>query len=152
MKIHALTAAIAVIAFSLFFPSEAHAQQNAIQAQTAADAERDAQGYNAITWAAYGCLGGLACGIGGGIPIYLSQTSQRPTPADRLIGKPPDYVQAYTEKYQQKAKSKRLRYTAGGCTVGTGACLVSACLFRESIADFILLSIVDAFIEEAENQ
>ena len=48
MRTHTLVAAIAVI-FSVYF-AEAHAQQNAIHAQAIADAERDSQGHNAITW------------------------------------------------------------------------------------------------------
>lgn len=65
-------------------------------------------------YAFLGCAGITALGSYYAIYSYNSEP-----PALRLIGKPPVYVEAYTEAYQKKMRSLRLKWS----TVGVGLIL-----------------------------
>lgn len=77
------------------------------KANAEADAERDA---NKPLWLAGGCLFsvftvGLAYGI-------------HPLPrTERLIGKSPDYVWAYTQVYKENRRDLQIRYSMIGCGI-----------------------------------
>lgn len=83
-----------------------------ICAQAEADAEKDEGG--AI---AFG-IGGFLCGVIGFLIAYASTPK---APAERLVGKDPNYVQAYSTCYEKKAKSIR---TKAACTGWSMAVLV----------------------------
>ena len=76
-------------------------------AQAAAEAE-----VNMSLWFATGCLLNVF-GI-------ISAFSVRPSPPEsHLIGKSPEYVEAFTEAYLQKAKSIQREGAIAGCLAGT---------------------------------
>ena len=57
--------------------------------------------------------------IGGVAVIATSQVMTQNPPAYRLVGKHPEYVDAYTTEYRKAIKRKRLILTSIGCVVGT---------------------------------
>lgn len=79
------------------------------RAQGEADAESEV---NKMAWVGIGFLLGLV-----GVIIAYAVT---PTPPQaRLIGKSPEYVTAYTQAFQSKAKSIQGTQSVVGCLVGT---------------------------------
>ena len=59
-----------------------------------------------------GCIGGMTIFAGSQlVPVRL--------PSERLIGKSPAYINAYTKTYKKEVKDKRLIYTATGCLAGS---------------------------------
>ena len=82
-----------------------------------ADGERRAKSdISGGTWFAIGCLAGL---IG-----YLIALSEPNPPAMQLLGKPPEYVAAYTDCYREKGKNIKSKNALTGCLVGTGISIV----------------------------
>jgi len=82
-----------------------------------AEGERQARSdISGGTWFAIGCLAGL---IG-----YLIAMSEPNPPAMQLMGKPPEYVAAYTDCYRNKGKSIKTKNALTGCLVGTGVSVV----------------------------
>ena len=79
----------------------------------------NAQGYGA-------CIGGVV-----GLSMFPVASVLRPViPApERLLGKSPEYVSAYTAAYEQQIRSARLRSAAAGVAVGTAV----SCLFGLSM-------------------
>ena len=66
----------------------------------------------------YAFLGGAALtGLASYWAIYSLNSEP---PALRLIGKTPEYVEAYTDAYKKKMRSLRMMWSA----VGTGGCLI----------------------------
>lgn len=61
-------------------------------------------------------IGGFFCGVFGLIFAYSSNPR---VPADKLLGKSPDYVSTYTRCYKQEAKSKNIRASLFGWGIGT---------------------------------
>ena len=57
-------------------------------------------------------------------PTVFSLIHSPVPPADRLLGKSPDWVNAYTQAYQRGVKRHRAAASLGGCVAGT-ATLVS---------------------------
>ena len=95
--------------FSLFlYPIVIQAQQT--EAQTAAaTARRDAsQDVSVISWG----IGGFFCSIFAVAYAYLDKPT---VPADRLVGKSPEYVAFYTDTYLQEAKKQRSQSALIGC-------------------------------------
>lgn len=123
--VHILVFFMAVLVFSI--SSVTFAQQNSKQVEAIIAAQRDAKGaVNQGGWWLYGsCLIGA---IMAGREPQLSQAS-----AARLVGKSPEYVEAYTKAY--KAKVKNLRQSAA-----TPGCLTT--VFSTGIL-FIILSALD---------
>ena len=117
---HVLVFLMAVLIFSMPFvtlaqqnvePAEAitDAEKDAMVAKATADAERDAQADTDTTfWFIIGCFGSV---LG-----FLYANFDVPTvPAERLIGKSPDYVTVYSSVYVRKSKAVRQDRVIKGC-------------------------------------
>jgi hypothetical protein len=66
-------------------------------------------------------VGGLFCGVFGLIFAYSSNPQ---VPAEKLLGKSPDYVSTYTRCYKQEAKSKNVRASLIGWGIGVAIFVV----------------------------
>ena len=86
--------------------------------QAMLDANADVDQYvSSVSW----FIGGFICGCFA--PLY-AVIDTADVPASRLVGKPSEYVLAYTSAYQSKAKSKRIKISSIGCVVGTAVGVV----------------------------
>ena len=79
------------------------------------------------------CTGSL---IGGVVGVSVIPISGRMQPvsvpaAEHLLGKPPEYIEAYNEAYTQKIRSMRFNYTLYG-----GGLLAGGCLLLPMLASF----------------
>ena len=129
---HVLVFLMAVLTFSM--PFVTLAQQNVAPAETitdvtkaTADAERDAQADTDTTfWFIVGCFGSI---LG-----FLYANYNVPTvPADRLIGKSPDYVTTYSSVYVRESKAIRQNRVVTGCvTSAIAGVVLSGCLIVTS--------------------
>ena len=140
---HALVFFMALLTFSLPFLTPA--QEQTVVTQAIADAKKDAiANVNGAFWFATGCLLCLspicmgAILFGTSLDRYLSDTncsglslifvpiigivgtySYRPDPpASRLIGKPPEYVIAYTAAYKSEKGKLQAQWAAVGFCTG----------------------------------
>ena len=119
------------------------------EAQAIPDATRDAENYNATSWAIGGmlaiptslgacvlapdlflsvtsndagsvlCLGAIPAAV-----IIAARTSKVSPPTARLMGKSPEYVSVYVKTYTSLVKHKRQQYAIMGCAVGSLASAV----------------------------
>lgn len=115
-KILALLIAILMVStpFAIF------AQQNSLQAEAIAAAERDAQNnVNESRWFLSGCFGGPPGCYGFGSPAG-TDSAVPPLPAARLLGKSPEYIAFYAKAYSKKAKELQTRSATAGCISGVG--------------------------------
>ena len=71
---------------------------------------------------------------GGLLPLVGIYSYKGPPPAERLIGKSPEYVELYTNAYTAKARSIRIKSAAGGVATGCGLSLIGF-LITISISD-----------------
>lgn len=102
---------MAVLTFSM--PFVTFAQQNSLQAEAIAAAERDAQNdINKGLWFLGGCFGGV-------IGVIIAYGIEPSPPATRLLGKSPEYVDFYTQAYVEKANKLQTNSALGGCCVTT---------------------------------
>jgi len=62
----------------------------------------------------------LSVGIIGSFAVVGSQYYDTAPPIDKLIGKTPEYVLAYTDTYIHEIRKKRLFPSVVGCTIGSG--------------------------------
>lgn len=100
-----------VLTFST--PFATFAQQNSLQMEAIAAAERDAQNdVNRGLWFLGGCFGGV-------IGVIIAYSVAPAPPATRLLGKLPEYVAFYTQAYTNKAKKLQTNSALGGCCVST---------------------------------
>ena len=76
----------------------------------------------------------ILSGIGGLLTIGDALTHAPAPPVQRLLGKSPDWVNAYTEAYQKSIKRYNAKITVEGFLTGTA---ISACMFY-SIVDPVL--------------
>ncbi len=78
----------------------------------------DTQCNSAVIGFAVGCLT---------LPLAIGFSSKHPPP-ERLLGKSPEYIQAYTDTYKSQTLSLRSRSAAGGLALGTiiGCLLLAA--------------------------
>ena len=67
----------------------------------------------------YGCLGGWATGFMGS--VYGIYKLGGRVPAERLIGKSPEYVEVYTKTYKRKIGLKRAAIAASGSALSWAA-------------------------------
>ena len=75
----------------------------------------DTQTTGAYIGTAAGCLS---------LPLALVLAPINPSPA-RLLGKTPEYVEAYTQKYKSETQILRLKHVGKGLALGTGlGCLI----------------------------
>ena len=103
-----------VINFAQQNPIETKAQIEAeARAQAIADAENDT---NKTNWFMAGCFLSV-------LGVAIANVSKAPVPAERLIGKPPAYVAAYTSSYQAKLTEIQTKWALRGCAVIPVACL-----------------------------
>ena len=81
-----------------------------IEAQAVADAKRDIASSSINSWYYMGfCLGGI------GVIAALAAT---PTvPADKLLGKSPEYVLYYSKAYKSEMRRQRTKNASIGCCV-----------------------------------
>ena len=68
----------------------------------------------------------MLSGIGGLLTIGDTLTHAPAPPVQRLLGKSPDWVNAYTEAYQKSIKRYNAKATFDGSLTGTA---ISACMF-----------------------
>ena len=95
---------IAVLGFSM--SSVPFAQQNSERVEAIIAAEQDAKAtVNQDQWWAYGCF---LIGV-----IAADKTPQ--PPAARLVGKSPEYVEAYTQAYEEKVRNLQRSAATPGC-------------------------------------
>ena len=80
------------------------------------DARQDL-GHNAdLRWFAYG----TGCWV---FAVVHASVSTPTVPSDRLLGKTPKYVNAYTEAYKSSIKNRRMEISAVGWVVSMAATL-----------------------------
>ena len=116
MPFRVFSCAMALLLLSM--PCLTLAQQTNDAAQAIADAKRDAKNApNSYVWYPAGCFLGVA-----GILIAAVYTPH--PPAEKLLGKSPEYIAYYTSTYQQVAKDDQVTEATLGCLTGT--CLVGA--------------------------
>ena len=105
---------VTVLTFSM--PFVTLAQQNALQAEAIADAEKDAAiDVDRTYWFQRGCFVDLGA---------LTQVNEAFPPASRLIGKSPEYTAYYTDAYKAKASelqssAARNGFITTGCFLGS---------------------------------
>ena len=105
------------------------AQQSPIVLDARLAAERDAKvDVNQLNWRLFGF--GMAF-IGGGcllgtLSVASAYTHQPTPPQGRFLGKSPEYILAYTNAYESKARRLQVESAAIGCIAGsvTAASLV----------------------------
>ena len=86
------------------------------------DARRDA-GLN-LSWLAYGA----GCWM---FAVLHASVNDPPVPSDRLLGKSPKYVNAYTDKYKRSVKNQRMEMSAIGWGVSLAAAFWLWNIFRD---------------------
>ena len=104
---------VTVLTFSV--PFVTLAQQNALQAEAIADAEKDAAiNVNTTRWFWRGCFGGVRA---------LIQIYEPSPPAVRLIGRSPEYIAYYTDAYKAKASKLQSSAVKQGCITAGAVCV-----------------------------
>ena len=76
------------------------------------------------TGVVYGCLGGWGIGFTGS--VYGIYKLGGRAPSERLIGKPPEYIEVYTATYKRKIGIERAKRAAVGSVMLQGLLLVLA--------------------------
>jgi hypothetical protein len=92
------------------------------------DANRDT---SACLWLGAGCLFNL---LGVGVAYFVAATP----PVSRLLGRPPEYVDAYTEAYRAAVRRIRLESALHGCCLGTAAAVVIGVLIAAAAASALM--------------
>lgn len=136
---HVLVFLMAVLTLSMSFITLA--QQNSMEAQITAVAEADAnRDVNKPLWFGTGCLlSGLTfLPLLGWYslllpPVGLAGTYfyQPDPPFSRLMGKSPEYVDAYTQTYKSKRGNIQVRWASAGCV--SGCVVVGGVLFAVGV-------------------
>ena len=104
-----------VLIFSM--PCVVLSQQTNDAAQAIAQAKNDVK--EPFVWLAGSFLTSVALGcLGGSVVIATSLVIPAEAPTYRLLGKSPDYVNAYVNTYKKEVKQKRLIHTSTGCVAG----------------------------------
>ena len=113
LKSPAQILALLMVVLTFSMPFVTFAQQNPLQMEAIAAAERDAQNdVNKGLWFLGGCFGGV-------IGVIVAYSVKPSPPATRLLGKSPEYVAFYTHAYTEKAKKLQTNSALGGCCVST---------------------------------
>ncbi|MDE0015376.1 MAG: conotoxin [Candidatus Poribacteria bacterium] len=104
---------ILLIALMFFTPIVSIAQQQSDAVQAIADAKRDGKNANtSYIWFPAGCVLGV-------VGIVLAGVYTPPVPAEKLLGKSPEYVAYYTSTYQKVARDDQLMEATLGCVFST---------------------------------
>ena len=109
------------------------AQQNTVALDAKSDAEFDAEDdVNTMLWFAAGGILGVAGNLPlGAVAVGGAYFYQPVPPAERLLGKPPAYVSAYTDAYKASSRNLRLSAAAKGALGGTAIfCLLGVLNIR----------------------
>jgi len=112
-------------------------------AHAQAAAEREV---SKLTWFGVGCAVNVA-----GFAIATLTTS--PPPESHLMGRSPEYVEAFTTAYKEKSRNIQMVYAGWGCAASTGGCCVLSYIvlidwsksLSEAIGLFFLEWLLDAF-------
>lgn len=104
---------LVVLTFSIPFVPLAQENSTAT-ADAIADAERD---MNKTSWFMAGCFLNI-------IGVAAAQMRTPSVPAERLIGKSPEYVAVYTVRYQERLSKLQMNYALSGCALGSVGCIV----------------------------
>lgn len=137
MKI-AVTLLIILFSISALFLAEGTEETHDAEiTQAASDAERDANLYNASSWAISSCIASsVSVGIGGICVItYAGFSEVKPSP-ERLLGKTPIYITVYQSTYREKVKRKRVNSARVGCVIGS------------TIGAYIAVKSIEAMVED----
>jgi len=86
-------------------------------AQICSTAENDAKAHSSTGYA----VGGFFCGVFG---FAIAAVSSPKPPIEKIDGKSPEYVSAYTRCYADKAKKKNMGSACGGWALGAAASLL----------------------------
>lgn len=109
---HRILSCLAIFIFVATFPLQAIEPHPDAQ-QAVIDAKSDANlNISPFAWGAYS----FACSIVA-LPHAFLGTPE--IPIERMIGKSPEYIDIYTQMYQQHAKHRRLRAAAIGCGISS---------------------------------
>lgn len=113
---------ILITVFVLDMSQVASAQTSEVE-QATADARRDAElNVSPLAWGS----AGLVCGFFAPIYAYVALPE---IPVGALLGKSPEYVDAYTLVYQENARRRRLQASVIGCAIASAASSVAYYLF-----------------------
>ncbi len=107
---------IVVLVFNL--PYLTLAQQNPIEAEAKVKAVADAESdVNRTSWFMAGCFMNI-------IGVLIARTNITPVPAERFVGKSPEYIAIYTLNYQTERSKILTKSAVQGCATGTLALMV----------------------------
>lgn len=131
---------VLMLGLSLNMSLRCLAQQNTVALDAKSDAEYDAEDdVNTTLWLAAGGILGTAgsCLLGavavGGAYVY------QPVPrAERLLGKPAEYVSLYTDAYKARSRRLQLDAAAKGALGGTAVFFLLGTLKIKPWADFVI--------------
>lgn len=120
-------------------PMNCFAQQNRGVLNAKSDAEFDAEeDINTTVWLAAGGLLGVAGNLPlGVVAIGGAYVYQPIPPAERLLGKPAEYVSIYTDAYKARARRLQLGAAAKGALGGSAAFCLLGVLKIKPWADFV---------------
>lgn len=98
---------ICIFLIILMIVTPALTQQSSDYLTGKADGARDGASAASPLW----IVAGIGCGVFGVGAAYLMPPSP---PAERLIGKSPEYVAGYTESYRNSARNRQTLYACAG--------------------------------------
>ena len=105
-------------------------QDSVLDARFAAQRDADAD-VNPMRWRLLGLFGGLLGGCLLGSVMVAGAYIQVPTPpAERFIGKSPEYILTYTTTYESRTRKRQVENTTVGCIGGSVASAFLVIYFR----------------------
>ena len=131
---------VLMFGLSLNVSMSCFAQQNTIILAAKSDAEFDAEEViNTTLWLATGGILGVVGNLPLGIVAMGGAYIYQPIPsAERLLGKPADYVSIYTDAYKARARRLQLEAAGKGALGGSAAfCLLGMVLNIKPWADWV---------------
>lgn len=129
MRIHTVFQIFVITVFVLALSQIASAQQVSEVEQATADARRDAElNVSPIAWGS----AGFVCSFFAPIYAYLAMPE---VPVGALLGRSPEYVDAYTQVYHQNARRRRLQASVIGCAIGSAVSSITTYLFVQQNGD-----------------
>ena len=131
---------VLMFGLSLNVPMSCFAQQNTVILAAKSDAEFDAEeDINTTVWLVTGGILGVVGNLPlGAIAIGGAYIYQPIPSAERLLGKPADYVSIYTDAYKARARRLQLEAAGKGALGGSAAfCLLGMVLNIKPWADWV---------------
>lgn len=123
MRIHTVFQIFVITVFVLALSQIASAQQLSEIGLATADARRDAErNVSPLAWGS----AGFVCSFFAPIYAYLAMPE---VPVGALLGRSPEYVDAYTQVYHQNARRRRLQASVIGCAIGSVVSSITTYLF-----------------------